>query len=213
MLSACGLCQTLLTLSPLTGNSVEKKELSSLEFVRAYCLLHSSAPFGKLVVPGDEILSDRFATSQAHTLVSLPENCDDSYSLSIRIQRVYPDTVFSIPEPIIPHSPCFLILYVVQAEIALEDAHCQYSCRLVFPDDACFSTPSTYGKTPIWNNTLYLSNRDYLKGLRLTVELYRHTSSLDVLVGRGHFEVRKRDLSPKRQGGFSNVFFGGLYKW
>lgn len=186
--------------------------MSPLEFVRAFSSLYSSVPFGKLVVSGDDILSNRFDKSQAQTLVSLPEKSDDGLSLSIRIQRVYADTVFSIPESLSIHSPCFLILTVVQAEIAVEEVPCYYSCRLVFPDDACFSTSPAYGRTPIWNNTLYLSNRDYLKGLRIVVELYKRTNSLDVLVGRGRFEIRKRDLSPERRGGYSNVCFWCLYE-
>lgn len=184
--------------------------LSSLSVYTLF--FYPSASFGKLVVSGDDILSNRFSTSQVQTLVSLPEKSDDAYSLSIRIQRVFPDTVFSIPQPILAHSPCFLILTIVQAEIELEDTHCQYSCRLVFPDDACFSTSPAYGRTPIWNNTLYLSNRDYLKGVRLGVELYKHTSSLDMLMGKGRFEIRQRDLSPNRQGGISNVWFASLFK-
>ena len=63
----------------------------------------------------------------------------------------------------------------------------------------------------MWNNTLYLSNRDYLRGVRLIVELYKHTNTLDVLIGKGRFEIRKRDLSPSRQGGLSNVRFGDWY--
>lgn len=209
MLSAYGPSQTLLALYSSASHSGEKEKLYPIEFVSVYSLLYSSAPFGKLVVSGEDILSNRFDTSQVQTLL---EDSDDAYSLSVRIQRVYPDTVFSVPEPILAHSPCFLVLTIVQAEIELEDTHCQYSCRLVFPDDSCFSTSPTYGRTPVWNNTLYLSNRDYLRGVRLGVELYKHTSSLDVLMGRGRFEVRQRDLSPKRQGGLSNVCFGGLFK-
>lgn len=212
MLSACWPLQTLLAPYPFTHHSVKKKELYPFKFVGLYSLFHPSASFGKLVVSGDDILSNRFSTSQVQTLVSLPEKSDDAYSLSIRIQHVYPDTVFSIPQPILAHSPCFLILTIVQAVIELEDTHFQYSCRLVFPDDACFSTSPAYGKTPIWNNTLYLSNRNYLKGVRLGVELYKHTSSLDVLMGKGRFEIRQRDLSPNRQGGISNVWFDSLFK-
>ena len=147
------------------------------------------------MIPSEDIISDRLHDGTKLTVqITHTQYTVAVSSLSIRIQKVYNNTIFTEPsgESAVLH-PCLLQCCIDRSEILLEDWNSQFYCMLELPNGDCSNTSSKNGRTPSWNHTIYLSNSKYTKCLNCTVKIYRPCSMFDTFVGSGLLQL---DLVP-----------------
>ena len=147
------------------------------------------------MIPSEDITSERLHDgTKLAVQITHSRYTGASCSLSIRIQKVYSNTIFTEPpgESAIIH-PCLLQCCIDRSEILLEEWNSQFYCRVELPSGDCSNTSSKNGRTPSWNHTIYLSNPNHTKCVDCTVQIYRRGSMFDNFIGSGLLQL---DLIP-----------------
>lgn len=144
------------------------------------------------MIPPEDLLSDRLLEPvKLSVQISSTQFVSSACFLSIRIQKVRKDTIFTEPsgENAIV-SPCLLQLCIARSEICMNEWNSHFYCRLDLPNGDCSTTLTGNGQTPSWNHILYLSNPTRTKYIDCTFHLYRCGDMFDNYVGSGTFRLK-----------------------